>query len=82
MSEGWQSNESGLEVVLNGMKGIMDLSHDPENTLMVSLTHRELAMITFALFFPWRVFPEIAPEIDELCQKLIELTQAQEFLDE
>jgi len=82
MGSGWHTNAGGLEVIYNGMKAATNLPNDPENTLNVALTQRELGLITFALFFPWRIFPEISEEINELCEKLVELTVAQEFLED
>ena len=80
MGSNWGEQKAGMEVIFNGMQAVTQLPDDPERTLQVALTQRELGIITFALYFPWRIFPEIAPEINSLCENLIELTEAQEFL--
>lgn len=78
-SEGWYVPSTGFEVMKYGVKAVDLIPDDPENTLFAALTARELHLIVFALYFPIRLFPELAGELSALVAKLQELTGAQDF---
>jgi hypothetical protein len=53
--------------------------HDPENTLQVALTRRELTACSFGMILLTRMFPELGGIVHALIEKLGELGEAQEF---
>lgn len=81
MKAGWQSPETGLQVMKVGVATAELASNDPERTMQVALTELELHLIVFALYFPIQLFPELRPAYGALNQKLIELSDAQKFLE-
>ena len=52
---------------------------DPEDTLMVQLTTPEVGMLTLGSLLASRIFPELIPVSLVLQDKLIELSDVQEF---
>lgn len=55
--------------------------NDPEDSLLVSLTHRDLAHVTLGLWIISRLFPELVTEgLEGLLEKIQEVAGAQEFL--
>lgn len=62
------------------MEAVSRAPDDPENTLMVQLTTRELCSVFFGLLLLNNLFPETAFIVDACLAKLEELSEAQEFL--
>jgi hypothetical protein len=56
--------------------------HDPENTLSLALTQRDLALTVFGNMVLMHLFPELGGFIREFNGKLMEVGLAQEFLPE
>lgn len=56
--------------------------NDPEDTLQLALTHRDLAMFLGGAVLIGTIFPEFEDEVKEMMTKLQEITGAQEFLPE
>jgi hypothetical protein len=53
---------------------------DPEDTMHLTVTKKELGVILFALHFVHRIFPEMSKFVEGLCEKLEEISRHQEFL--
>lgn len=67
---------------LLGVKSVVNSVHDPDNTMQVALTSRELALVAYGLFEVNRQVPEFGRLCHELVGKLVELSDAQAFLPE
>jgi hypothetical protein len=55
-------------------------SDDPENTLTVALTHKDLCLIVLGLITGCQLFPETGQDGALLLEKIEELIDAQGFL--
>ncbi len=79
---GWMfwGEVSGGEFMHMGSRSVTTIPHNPDITMRVALTHRELALLVFALVFPGRLFPELVEDVVRLTDKFQELSAAQEFL--
>ena len=53
---------------------------DPAETLLLQLTISELSLVSLSLSVISRVFPEFAPLAEELSTKVIQVSEAQNFL--
>lgn len=67
-------------VVQMGVYSTLHSEDDPESTMQVALTHRDLAFIVFCTTFLIRAFPELGDACEKTMRKLIELSAAQGFL--
>lgn len=63
-----------------GVHSIFHAKHDPEDTMQVALTERELAVLAFGTMLVSTMFPEVGRVGRDINGKLIELSMAQEFL--
>lgn len=70
----------GSMVVQMGVYATLNSEDDPEETLQVALTQRDLAFIVFCTTFLIRAFPELSEACEKTMRKLIELSAAQGFL--
>lgn len=70
----------GSTIVNAGVSSVFKSKDDPEDTMQIALTHRDLALIVFYMTFTARLFPELSIETASLMSKLIELAAFQEFL--
>jgi hypothetical protein len=62
------------------LRAMQTHKHDPEDTLTLAITQRELAIITFGIWLTARLFPEVSPSIlQPLLHRVGELAEAQEF---
>ena len=59
---------------------VQSVESNPENTMMVALTQRDVALIAFATNVIMRLFPEVVSAVIELLAKMLELSDAQGFL--
>ena len=82
LPEGWihWGDVNGGEFMHLGSLSVTEIPSNPDITMHVAVTHRELALLVFALVFPGRMFPELADDVASLIEKLQELSAAQEFL--
>ena len=60
---------------------VQEAANDPEDSLQMAVTRRELALLLFGALLIGRLFPELSMYCAELYQKLTELSEAQDFLD-
>lgn len=60
---------------------ILNTENDPDETLQFAITKKELGTILFGLHFVHRMFPEHSEDIEALCAKIVEISEAQNFLD-
>lgn len=74
------SPDTGLDTIRMGVINVLTSSSDPQKTLQLALTHRELALIVGSLYFPARLFPELTGDVQGLIWKLEEINKAQGFL--
>lgn len=79
MLEGDGRDYPGLWVVQKGIRAVAGEPDDPENTMLVALTQRDLATIVFTVCFCVRAFPETARATESLMKKLIEISAATGF---
>lgn len=70
----------GSTIVAMGTYSTLNSKDDPEDTLQVALTHRDVAFIVFCTTFLIRAFPELSEACEGTMRKLIELSAAQGFL--
>jgi len=70
----------GQLLVDMGVWSTLNAEHNPEDTMQVALTHRDLAFIVFCTTFLIRAFPELSEACEDTMRKLIELSAAQGFL--
>lgn len=63
-----------------GAVSIMQEKDDPDDTLQLALTHRELAAVAFGNLILNRFMPEFGGVLYKLQTKLRELATAQDFL--
>lgn len=71
----------GIEWLSMSVASVLYTEQDPEITLTVALTLRELNTLVLALYFPGRLFPELSDDVAGLIRKLQELGAAQEFFN-
>lgn len=56
-------------------------NNDPEDTMFVQLTLKDVCCIAFGLKTALRLFPELEEPFTELARKVNEVSDAQEFFD-
>jgi len=62
------------------LRAMQTHKHDPEDTLALAITQRELAILTFGIWLVARLFPEVSPgTLEPLLHRVQELAEAQEF---
>jgi hypothetical protein len=71
---------SGFDIIKLG-KVVSESESDPEHTMQLALTQRELGLVLFGLHFPYCLFPELQDDLRDLCKKIQEVGVAQEFID-
>lgn len=64
-----------------GAASIVMSKDDPEDTLMLSLTEREVALFAFGNMVSAFLFPEFQQIVGRTNKKLIEVSNVQQFLD-
>ncbi len=62
-----------------GARSVLEQESNPEETVFVSVTARELALLVFATVYTAKRIVELAPDANKLLDKLKELTEAQDF---
>jgi len=70
----------GMSYYKSALRAIADSPDDPENTLQLAITMRELATLTFGLYLVNTLFPEMAHVICDVLEKVEAVSEAQEFL--
>lgn len=70
----------GLHSMTTGVLSALLSTHDPENTLQVALTNRDLGLIAFGITLCSLLFPEMRPALRDLHIRLAELAEFQQFL--
>lgn len=80
--DGWAdvSNLPHWERYALGVRSVEIANDDPQKTMQVAVTERELALWVFGLILVVRLFPEIVEVVEMSLTKLRELSAAQEFL--
>jgi hypothetical protein len=63
-----------------GLEAVKRAPDDPEHTLLVALTVKEYAAVTFGMFLLNERFPKLAFVVHDCLEKFEELAEAQEFL--
>lgn len=63
-----------------GVLSVIAQPDDPEETMQVALTHRDLALFTFGAMLVGTLFPECVEAVRITNKKLIELSAVQEFI--
>jgi hypothetical protein len=62
------------------LRAVREAPSDPENTLQLAITMKELATITFGMFLVNTLFPELCFTVNDVLTKIEEVSEAQEFL--
>jgi hypothetical protein len=62
-----------------GAQSVLGVDDDPENTVFISLTARELALLVFAIVYTTNHIRELEEAAQGTLDKLREITEAQEF---
>jgi hypothetical protein len=70
----------GMDSYQLALKAIKGAPDDPENTLQLAITMKELATITFGMFLVNTLFPELCFTVNDVLTKIEEVSEAQEFL--
>lgn len=70
----------GAEMYWIGVRSIELAQEDPEDTMQVAVTHRDLAIIALGANLVIRLFPEVREQVGHTAAKLEELAHAQGFL--
>jgi len=78
--DGDQTELKSWEKLMLGIRSVAMNEDDPDNTMQIGVTQRELALITFGGYLVLKLFPELGGTCMRLQEKLIELSEAQEFL--
>jgi hypothetical protein len=78
--DGAQERMTSLEKYALGFMASFHEEHDMDNTMQLAITRQELAFITFACFVCMRMFPELGGKAMRLQLRLLELSEAQDFL--
>jgi hypothetical protein len=70
----------GLVNYETALRCVREAPHDPDNTLALAITMRELACLTFGMLLVNTLFPECADTVCDVLEKIEEVSEAQEFL--
>jgi hypothetical protein len=70
-----------LKVLHAGFAGALEGDNNPDETLTLAVTMRELAVLSLGIVFAMRIVPECAETASELGMKIQEVSRAQEFLE-
>lgn len=81
-SDGWidLSRIPGWQRYYLGVQSVARQPHDPEDTMQLAITHRELALFVFGVMLVGTLFPELRRAVIAANHKLIELSAAQDFI--
>ena len=63
-----------------GVASVMQADDNPDTTMQVAMTEKDLALSSFGIMMVGVLFPECGKACRELGRKLVELSKAQEFL--
>jgi hypothetical protein len=78
--EGDQERMVSPEKYTLGFVACFQEEHDMDHTMQLAITRQELSLITFGGFMLARMFPELGGKILRLQLRLIELSEAQDFM--
>ena len=70
----------GMENYERALQAIRESPHDPDTTLTLAITMRELACLTFGMLLLNTLFPECAYTVCDVLEKIEAVSEAQEFL--
>lgn len=63
-----------------GVYSVINAEDNPEKTMQLAVTEKDLALIAFSSMVTGMMFPEVGRHVSKMSLKLMEVSDAQDFL--
>lgn len=73
-------NYANIERMIGGRNAVMLDKSDSDDTLLISLTHQQVALVMLGVILTDIMMPEFDRLTFDMTKKFMEVTEAQEFL--